>query len=63
MTDRIRGFALSAAFVIAVVATVIDGINDGFSFWNWVTIACGVLLIPYGIALATGRVVSNRIRK
>jgi hypothetical protein len=62
MTDKIRGLIITVAFAIAVVATVIDGINDGFSVWNWITIACGVLLIPYGLALTTGRIVTHRIK-
>ncbi len=63
MTDRVRGIIITVAFVLAVLATVIDGIDDGFSIWNWITIACGALLIPYGLALATGRMVTNRIKR
>lgn len=63
MTDRVRGIIITVAFAIAVVATVIDGINDGFSVWNWITIVCAALLIPYGLALATGRMVTNRIKR
>ena len=63
MTDRVRGIIITVAFAIAVVATVIDGINDGFSIWNWVTIACAAILIPYGLALTTGRIVTNRIKR
>jgi len=61
MTDRLRGVIITGAFAIAVIATAIDGIRDGFSVWNWITIACGALLIPFGIALATGRRASRRI--
>ena len=63
MTDRVRGIIITVAFAIAVVAPVIDGVNDGFSVWNWITIACGALLIPYGLALTTGRIVTNRIKR
>lgn len=62
MTDKIRGLIITVAFAIAIVATVIDGIDDGFSVWNWITIACGLLLIPYGISLAMGRIVTHRIK-
>jgi len=55
MTDRVRGVIIAGAFAIAVISTVIDGIGDGFSVWNWITIACGAFLIPYGIALARGQ--------
>jgi hypothetical protein len=63
MTDRVRGIIISVAFVVALVATVIDGVNDGFSVWNWVTIACAAFLIPYGIALTMGKIVTNRIKR
>jgi hypothetical protein len=60
VTDRLRGVIIAGGFSIGVAANVIDGILESFTVWNWITIACGVFLIPYGIALATGRMESRR---
>ena len=55
MADRARGLIITIAFAFVLIVNVIDGVADGFSIWNWLTIACAAFFVPYGIALTSGR--------
>ena len=52
MTTSTRGLIIAVAFSIVLIVNVIDGID---SVWNWLSVVVSVLMIPYGIWLASGR--------
>ena len=53
MTTSTRGLIIAgAAFSVVLIVNVIDGID---SVWNWLSVAVSVVMIPYGIWLASGR--------
>jgi hypothetical protein len=43
--SRVRSWATVAAFSLIIVLTVADGVDDGFSVWDWLIIAAGVVFI------------------
>ena len=42
---RGRNWATIAAFALIIAVNIGDGIDDGFSVWNWVLTALGVVFI------------------
>ena len=42
---RGRQWATIAAFTLIIVVNIGDGIDDGFSVWNWIIVALGVVFI------------------
>jgi hypothetical protein len=42
---RSRSWATIAAFALIIAVNIGDGIDDGFSVWNWILIALGVVFI------------------
>ena len=42
---RGRSWATIAAFTLIIAVNIGDGIDDGFSIWNWILVALGVVLI------------------
>ena len=42
---RGRQWATIAAFTLIIVVNIGDGIDDGFSVWNWILTALGVVFI------------------
>ena len=52
MTTSTRGLIIAVAFSIVLIVNVIDGID---SVWNWLSVVVSVLMIPYGVWLASGR--------
>ena len=52
MTTSTRGLIIAVAFSIVLIVNVIDGID---SVWNWLSVVVSVLMIPYGIWLASDR--------
>jgi hypothetical protein len=42
---RGRQWATVAAFTLIIAVNIGDGIDDGFSVWNWILIALGVVFI------------------
>jgi MFS superfamily sulfate permease-like transporter len=43
--SRVRSCGTVAAFTLIIVLTVADGIDEGFSVWDWLIIAAGVVFI------------------
>jgi hypothetical protein len=42
---RGRSWWTIAAFTLIIAVNIGDGIDDGFSIWNWILIALGVVFI------------------
>jgi hypothetical protein len=42
---RSRSWATLAAFSFIVVVAIADGVDEGFSVWDWLIIAAGVAFI------------------
>ena len=42
---RGRSWATIAAFTLIIAGNIADGIDDGFSVWNWIVMALGVVFI------------------
>jgi hypothetical protein len=43
--SRFRNWAFIAAFTLIIVLTVAEGVDEGFSFWDWLVIAVGAVFI------------------
>ena len=43
--SRVRSWGTVAAFSLIIVLTVADGVDEGFSLWDWLIIAVGVVFI------------------
>lgn len=43
--SRVRSWGTVAAFTLIVVLTVAEGVDEGFSVWDWLVIAVGVVFI------------------
>lgn len=51
MSDRRHGIVYSIAGLLVLAANVVDAVNRGSSFWNFVAIAVGAALLFYGFSL------------
>jgi hypothetical protein len=40
-----RNWAFIAAFTLIIVLTVAEGVDEGFSIWDWLVIAVGAVFI------------------
>jgi hypothetical protein len=45
---RIRGLVVVVLSVIGIIVNIIDAVDDGFSVWNGIGIACFVVVLAYG---------------
>jgi hypothetical protein len=43
--SRVRNWATVAAFTLIIALTIADGVDQGFSVWDWLIIAAGVVFI------------------
>ena len=43
--SRFRSWATVAAFGFIIVVAIADGVDGGFSVWDWLIIAAGVVFI------------------
>jgi len=43
--SRFRSWATVAAFSFIVVVAIADGVDEGFSVWDWLIIAAGAVFI------------------
>ena len=43
--SRVRNWATVAAFTLIIALTVAEGIDEGFSLWDWLVIAVGAVFI------------------
>jgi hypothetical protein len=52
---RARGVAMLIAAVVGIVVTILDAIDDGFSIWNGIGLACFAIVGIYGISYVSQR--------
>jgi hypothetical protein len=45
----VRNWATIAAFTLIVALTIADGVDGGFSVWDWLIIALGVAFIVQAV--------------
>jgi hypothetical protein len=50
MSVRVRGFVMTAVGVLGIVVNVIDAVDDGFSVWDGIGIACFLVVVAYGLS-------------
>ena len=43
--SRVRSWATIAAFTLIIALTVTEGIDEGFSVWDWLVIGLGAVFI------------------
>jgi hypothetical protein len=43
--SRVRSWATIAAFTLIIALTVAEGVDEGFSLWDWLVIALGAIFI------------------
>lgn len=43
--SRVRSWGTVAAFTLIIALTVAEGVDEGFSVWDWLIIAAGVVFI------------------
>jgi hypothetical protein len=43
--SRVRSWATVAAFTLIIALTVAEGVDEGFSVWDWLVIALGAVFI------------------
>jgi hypothetical protein len=43
--SRVRSWATIAAFTLIIALTVAEGVDEGFSLWDWLIIALGAIFI------------------
>ena len=47
--SRVRSWATIAAFTLIIALTVGEGIDEGFSLWDWLIMAVGAVFIVQAI--------------
>jgi hypothetical protein len=47
--SRVRSWGTIAAFTLIIALTIGEGIDEGFSVWDWLIMACGVVFIIQAI--------------
>jgi hypothetical protein len=45
MQSPVRNWATVAAFTLIIALTIVEGIDEGFSLWDWLIMALGVVFI------------------
>ena len=45
MQSPVRNWATVAAFALIIALTIVEGIDEGFSVWDWLIMALGVVFI------------------
>ena len=43
--SRVRSWATIPAFTLIIALTVAEGVDEGFSLWDWLVIAVGAVFI------------------
>jgi hypothetical protein len=43
--SRFRNWAFIGAFTFIIVLTIAEGVDEGFSVWDWLVIAVGAVFI------------------
>jgi hypothetical protein len=47
--SRVRSWATIAAFTLIIALTLAEGIDEGFSLWDWLIMAVGAVFIVQAI--------------
>ena len=47
---RSRSWATIAAFTLIISLTIVEGIDEGFSLWDWLVIVVGTVFIVQAFA-------------
>jgi hypothetical protein len=55
MSLSARGIAMLVAGFVGIVVSILDAVDDGFSVWNGISIACFVVVLLYGVRELTNR--------
>jgi hypothetical protein len=54
--SRFRNWAFLAAFTLIISLTIAEGVDEGFSFWDWLVIAVSAVFIVQSLLrLSAGR--------
>ena len=51
----LRGIAMLVAGCVGIIVSILDAVDDGFSVWNGISIACFVVVLLYGLRDLTNR--------
>lgn len=43
--SRVRNWGTVGAFTLIIALTVVEGVDEGFSLWDWLVIAVGAVFI------------------
>lgn len=43
--SRVRNWGTVAAFTLIIALTVVEGVDEGFSLWDWLVITVGAVFI------------------
>ena len=47
--SRVRSWGTVAAFTLIIALTVAEGVDEGFSVWDWLIIALGAVFIVQAV--------------
>jgi hypothetical protein len=47
--SRVRSWGTIAAFTLIIALTVAEGVDEGFSVWDWLVVAVGAVFILQAI--------------
>jgi hypothetical protein len=50
---RVRNWGTIAAFTLIIALTIGEGVDEGFSFWDWLVIAIGTAAILQAVSRLT----------
>ena len=45
LQSPVRNWATVAAFTLIIVLTIVEGVDEGFSVWDWIIMALGAVFI------------------
>jgi hypothetical protein len=48
--SRVRDWAAIAAFTLIIASTIAEGIDEGFSFWDWLVMGIGAAAILQAVS-------------
>ena len=51
--NRLRNWGAIAAFTLIIALTIGEGVDEGFSFWDWLVIAVGAAAILQAVSRLT----------
>jgi hypothetical protein len=52
--SRVRSWGTIAAFTLIIALTIVEGVDEGFSLWDWLVIAVGAAAILQAVSRLTG---------